>query len=225
MNRGYPHPENVVAPFSLPRFYPIVDTKSPITVMRGPLKVFRTLIEAGARIIQLRHKDAWTRDSFRLAEAMTVLARDAAVTFVVNDRADVALAVGADGVHLGQTDLSPSAVRSFAGDKLIIGLSTHNREQLEAAAREPADYLALGPIFGTQSKERPDPTVGLEGLQLLRGLTNRPLAAIGGITREAAPEIWAAGADSCAVISDMLRDDWRASIQAWVRLAQRDGGT
>jgi thiamine-phosphate pyrophosphorylase len=156
---------------------------------------------------------------------MATAARDAAVTFIVNDRADVALAVGAGGAHLGQADLTPSSVRSFAGEELIVGYSTHNRTQMEEAAREPADYLALGPIFGTQSKERPDATVGLEDLRRWRNLTDRPLVAIGGITRERAPEVWAAGANSCAVIADMLRDDWRSSIEIWTRLAQREGGT
>lgn len=190
------------------------------------LEVCHALLAKGAGIIQLRHKGEWTREVFALAQAMAAAARDASTTFIVNDRADLALAAGADGVHLGQTDLPVSAVRAFAGDRLLIGLSTHNEAQLRAAAGEPADYFAIGPVFGTRSKERPDPVVGVEELRRLRPLCDRPLAAIGGITRESAPAVWAAGAESCAVISDMLRDSWRNSIEDWVRLAQPpEGGT
>ena len=212
-------------PFTLPRFYPIVDTGALHGRDIAPLAVFEALIGAGAGVIQLRHKGEWRREVFSLAGQMAALARNAKVTFIVNDRADGALAVGAAGVHLGQTDLTPSAVRSFAGDRLLIGLSTHNEAQLRCAADEPADYLALGPVFGTQSKERPDPVVGTDALARLRSLTPRPLVAIGGITRENAPAVWSAGADSCAVIADMLRGDWKASIREWARLAQADGGT
>lgn len=204
--------------FALPRFYPILDIRTLRAGDLDPLEVCRELADAGARIVQLRHKDEWTREIFELAEAMAKLCRAAGMTFVVNDRADVALAVGADGVHLGQTDLPPAAVRVFAGDRLLVGLSTHNEAQIEAGAGEPVDYLALGPIFGTQSKERPDPVVGVEQLRRLRPLSPLPLAVIGGLTLEAAPEIFAAGADSCAVISDMLRGDWRASVRKWAGL-------
>ena len=187
----------------------------------------RALIDAGAGIVQLRHKDDWTREVFELAEEIAAIAQDADVTFIVNDRADVALAVGAGGVHLGQTDLRPAAVRAFAGDRLRIGLSTHNEAQLRAAASEPVDYLALGPIFGTQSKEQPDLIVGVEELRRLRPLAEPPLVTIGGITLETAPSVLAAGADSCAVISDMFVGDWRTKIRAWTRfaLSYEDGGT
>jgi thiamine-phosphate pyrophosphorylase len=210
--------------FSLPRFYPILDTGALRARGLDALEVCRALIGRGAGIVQLRHKDEWTRETFELAADMAALAAGAGVTFVVNDRADIALAAGAAGVHLGQTDLRPADVRSFAGERLIIGLSTHNEAQLRAGAGEPVDYLALGPIFGTQSKERADPVVGLEELRRLRPLTSLPLAAIGGIARETAPAVWSSGADSCAVISDILRGDWRDSIEAWVRPAQPAGG-
>ena len=205
--------------FALPRFYPILDTQ--ILSARGldPVEVCRALLDAGAGIIQLRHKEEWTREVFGLAERLARLAEGAGACFIVNDRADIALAVGAAGVHLGQTDLPPAAVRTFAGERLRIGLSTHNEGQLRGAEAEPVDYLALGPIFGTQSKERPDPVVGVDELRRLRPRTARPLVAIGGITRETAPAVWEAGADSCAVISDMLRDDWRASVREWGTLA------
>lgn len=206
--------------FVLPRFYPILDTGALASRGLDPLEVCRALLDAGAGIVQLRHKAEWTRDVFELAERMAELACGARATFIVNDRADAALAVGAGGVHLGQTDLPPTAVRSFAGERLRIGLSTHNEAQLRAAAGEPVDYLALGPIFGTRSKERHDPVVGLEELSRLRPLSPLPLVAIGGLTRDAAQAVWGAGADSCAVIADLLRDDWRASIRTWGRLAR-----
>ncbi|MEZ5394481.1 MAG: thiamine phosphate synthase [Bryobacterales bacterium] len=207
----------------LPRFYPILDTRTLAARGIAPMQAFARLAEVGARIVQLRHKDEWTREIFSLAAEMAEAARKENVTFIVNDRADAALAAGAAGVHLGQTDLTPSQVRSFAGDRLLVGLSTHNETQLRQAASEPADYLALGPIFGTQSKERPDPTVGVDGLRRLRSLTTRPLTVIGGITRGTAPQAWEAGADSCAVIADMLEGDWRESMRQWAELAEGRG--
>ena len=204
--------------FVLPRFYPILDTVVLQTLGLETLEVCRVLLEAGAGIVQLRHKGEWTREMFQTAAELTVMARGSGASFIVNDRADIALAVGATGVHLGQTDLPPKAVRAFARDRLLIGLSTHNEDQLRAAAREPVDYLALGPIFGTQSKERPDPVVGVEELSRIGATASLPLVAIGGIARETASDVWAAGADSCAVISDMVAGDWRTAIRQWVRL-------
>ena len=121
----------------LPRFYPILDTRALQTRQVEPQQAFSRLVEVGARIVQLRHKDEWTRGFFDLAEKMADAARNAGVTFVVNDRADVALAAGAAGVHLGQTDLTPTQVRSFGGDRLLIGLSTHNEAQLREAEGAP----------------------------------------------------------------------------------------
>ena len=136
------------------------------------------------------------------------MARGLGVRVVVNDRADIALAVGADGVHLGQDDLDPSAARRLLGDKFIIGYSTHSVAQAVEAARLPVDYVAVGPIFDTSSKERPDPVVGLEGLRGVRAAVGPvPLVAIGGITRETARAVLAAGADSLALISALVGGD------------------
>ena len=140
------------------------------------------------------------------------------VPLVVNDRADMARLVDA-GLHLGQDDLPPSAARGILGTAML-GFSTHNQAQLRAAANQPADYLALGPIFGTVSKQNPDPVVGLEGLRQGRPLTLRPLVAIGGITRENARAVLHAGADSVAVIGDLFPADGdiAARIGEWARI-------
>lgn len=190
----------------LPDFYPILDEDWLRSSGRDPEEAARRLLKAGAEIIQLRRKSEFTRDAFEQALRLSRLIRGAGARFIVNDRADVALMVEADGVHLGQTDLPPAAVRGFAGDRLLIGYSTHNEEQLRAADAEPVDYLAFGPIFSTGSKRNPDPEVGLDQLRRMRALTRKPLVAIGGINRERAADVRAAGADSVAVISAV--DDW-----------------
>jgi thiamine-phosphate pyrophosphorylase len=136
----------------------------------------------------------------------------------VNDRADIARLASA-ALHLGQDDLTPTDARRVVSAGTIIGFSTHNERQLREAANEPADYLAFGPIFGTVSKQNPDPVVGVEELRRLRPLTDRPLVAIGGITRANAPDVLAAGADSVAVIGDLFPDDGdiRARVEEWIR--------
>jgi thiamine-phosphate pyrophosphorylase len=123
----------------------------------------------------------------------------------MNDRADLCLAAGFDGLHVGQDDLSPESARSIIGTDLWLGVSTHNPEQLAEADVTSADYLAIGPVFATASKVNPDPVVGLEGLRRARELTRKPLVAIGGITRANARSVIGAGADAVAVISDLLR--------------------
>ena len=159
-------------------------------------------LEGGARILQIRHKTSWSREVFDLAEKLSSLCRAAGVPFVVNDRADYAAILGA-ALHLGQEDLLPSDARCVVGGETIVGYSTHNPDQMIAADAEPVDYVAFGPMFSTVSKERPDPTVGVEGLKAVRALTKRPLVAIGGITRGNARECWSAGADSVAIIADL----------------------
>jgi len=126
------------------------------------------------------------------------------VTFVVNDRADVALAAEASGVHVGQEDLGAEAARSVIGDGKLLGVSTHNLEQFKQAAATSADYVAVGPVFSTSTKANPDPVVGIELIRQVRSLTDKPIVAIGGITLERAAEVIQAGADSVAVISDIL---------------------
>jgi len=139
------------------------------------------------------------------------------VRLIMNDRADLCLAAEFDGVHVGQEDLSAEAVRRIIGPERWLGVSTHNPEQLGEADLTSADYLAIGPVFATSSKERPDPVVGLEGVRRARQLTRKPLVAIGGITRANAASVIEAGADSVAVISDLLRDP-RKSAEEFLRI-------
>ena len=151
------------------------------------------------------------------------------VRYILNDRVDVALMLHADGVHLGQEDLPPVKVRgmlssaggAMVGSGLIIGYSTHNREQFLAGDREPVDYLAIGPMFPTGSKENPDPIVGVAGLVELRSLTAKPLVAIGGITCDNAGAVLAAGADAVAVISDLLAEDLDARFEEWLTVTRQ----
>jgi thiamine-phosphate pyrophosphorylase len=203
----------------LPSFYPILDTESAARRKADPVDVASRILEAGAQILQFRHKGFWSRSVFETLERVAELCRKAGVIFVVNDRADMAKLAGA-ALHLGQDDLPPSAARNVVGTATTIGFSTHNEAQLRAAAEEPADYLALGPIFGTASKANPDPTVGVEGLRRLRSLTGRPLVAIGGITRENARTVLDAGADSVAVIGDLFPEDGNIAhrVKEWLAI-------
>lgn len=185
----------------LPAFYPIIDD----------VAAAEALLEAGARILQFRHKGFFSRAAFEEASRISELCRQAGALFVVNDRADIAKLLDA-GLHLGQDDLSPADARRILPAPSIIGFSTHNEQQLRAGDAEPVDYLAIGPIFPTRSKLNPDPIVGLDRLRSLRALTQKPLVAIGGITRELAPQVFEAGADSVAVISDLFPqpEEWIA---------------
>jgi thiamine-phosphate pyrophosphorylase len=187
----------------LPRVYPIIDTATLERLSFNPVHAAAALLEGGARIVQYRHKSFWSREIFAQAEEVASLCRGASALFIVNDRADYAGLLHA-GLHLGQDDLLPADARSVIGDEPAIGFSTHNPDQMRAAESEPVDYVAFGPVFTTASKDRPDPTVGIEGLRTVRGLTRRPLVAIGGITRENASICWSAGTDSVAVIADLL---------------------
>jgi thiamine-phosphate pyrophosphorylase len=209
----------MVPPMLLPVLYPILDTG---TVKRrgiGVVAAAAQILEAGARIIQFRHKGFFSRDVFAEMEQVAALCREARATFVVNDRADVARLTGA-GLHLGQEDLTPADARRVVGPDMLIGYSTHNQLQFCEALGQPADYLAFGPIFSTASKKNPDPVVGLEELSRLRTLTKRPLVAIGGITRANARSVLGAGADSVAVIGDLFPEDGnvRARVEEWLRI-------
>ncbi|MGO9086240.1 MAG: thiamine phosphate synthase [Candidatus Sulfotelmatobacter sp.] len=139
------------------------------------------------------------------------------VRLIMNDRADLCLAADFDGVHVGQEDLSPESVRKIVGPDRWLGVSTHNPEQIREADQTSADYLAIGPVFPTSSKERPDPVVGLDGVRRARALTHKPLVAIGGITRANARSVIEAGAESVALISDLLRDP-RKSAEEFLRV-------
>lgn len=190
------------------RLYAILDVD--LLVVRGldARDVFDAWLDAGVRLIQLRAKSLPSGAMLDLADALAVQARAAGATFIVNDRADVARLSGADGVHVGQTDLAPADARAVVGDAAVVGVSTHNDEQARRAVSEAVNYVAIGPVFSTSSKERPDPVVGLDGVRRARAIVSDaaglPLVAIGGITLERATSVIEAGADSVAVISDLL---------------------
>ncbi|MGH9788508.1 MAG: thiamine phosphate synthase, partial [Candidatus Acidiferrales bacterium] len=160
----------------------------------------------GVRLVQLRAKQASSRELLSAAREL-LAALPSSCSLIVNDRADVVALAGAAGVHLGQDDLPAAAAREVLGPGKLIGLSTHNAEQVQAAASAAVDYLAFGPIFATTSKYKPARVVGCDGLREVRSLTKKPLVAIGGITPENAGQVVAAGADSVAVISGWLAAD------------------
>ena len=174
------------------------------------------LAAAGCTLLQYRNKSGNARRM--LDEARELRARlGATVKLIMNDRADLCLAAGFDGLHVGQDDLSPESARSIIGGNRWLGVSTHNPEQLAEAGKTSADYLAIGPIFATASKANPDPVVGLEGIRRARELTPKPLVAIGGITRANARSVIEAGADTVAVISDLLPDP-RKSAEEFLKI-------
>ncbi|HEX8185825.1 MAG TPA: thiamine phosphate synthase [Blastocatellia bacterium] len=188
---------------TLPKLYPITDAR--ISGMSHARQVER-LAEGGATFIQLREKHASPREFYAEALKAIQVARRLGVRVIINDRVDIAMAVGADGVHLGQDDLPPEKARALLGENRIIGFSTHNLKQALGANSAPVDYIAIGPAFETSTKEKPDPTVGLERISEIRRNTSKPLVAIGGITLERARAVIEAGADSVAVISDLYSD-------------------
>jgi thiamine-phosphate pyrophosphorylase len=153
--------------------------------------------------MQYRHKHAPAGEMLKVSRQLAASLQPQGITFIVNDRPDVSSMADASGVHVGQDDLGVEATRTLVGEKLI-GISTHNLEQFEKAAGSSADYIAVGPIFATNSKANPDPVVGMELIRRVRGLTAKPIVAIGGIKLENAAKVIAAGADSVAVISDVL---------------------
>ena len=187
-----------------PKLYPITDVG--LSGLSHAEQVVR-LCEGGATLAQLREKNLSPREFFKQAEEAMRVAREHGVRIIINDRVDIALALKSDGVHLGQNDLPPEAARRLLGDKAIIGFSTHNIEQAIQAAKLPVDYVAIGPIFATSTKKNPDPAVGLLGLlQVRKAVGEMPLVAIGGITRENASDILAAGADAVALISAIISE-------------------
>jgi thiamine-phosphate pyrophosphorylase len=191
----------------LPKVYPITDTH--LTGLSHAQQVAR-LIEGGASLIQLRDKDAAPQEFYREAAAALQIARDHNARLIINDRVDIALALKADGVHLGQTDLPVEAARSLLGKDAIIGFSTHNLQQAKSATDMPVDYIAFGPVFQTSSKENPEPVAGLSALREARAIIGSlPLVAIGGITVANALEVLHAGADALATIAELLADPMR----------------
>lgn len=186
----------------MPRLYVILDAG----MLTEPARVTaEKLMQAGVRLLQYRDKKAAARQLWSESRAIAQAARAANCGFFVNDRPDIAYLAGADGVHVGQEDLAAEEARAVVGPERWVGVSTHNLKQFEEAAATSADYIAVGPIFPTSSKANPDPVVGTELLRRVRALTKKPIVAIGGITLDRAPEVLAAGADSVAVISDILQ--------------------
>jgi thiamine-phosphate pyrophosphorylase len=199
----------------LPRLYPIVDA-SCFREYAALFAASEDLAAAGCTLLQYRDKSGNARQM--LDQARELRARlGPSVKLIMNDRADLCLAAAFDGLHIGQDDLSPESARRIIGPDRRLGVSTHNPEQLAEADKTSADYLAIGPVFATSSKVNPDPTVGLEGVRRARELTNKPLVAIGGITRSNARSVIDAGADSVAVISDLLRDP-RKSAEEFLKV-------
>jgi thiamine-phosphate pyrophosphorylase len=193
----------------LPRLYAILDT-SCFPDGAAMFGAAEQLVAAGCSLLQYRNKFGNARQILDQARELKRLV-GSRVRLVMNDRADLCLAAGFDGLHVGQDDLSPEAVRSIIGPERWLGVSTHNPEQLAEADLSSADYLAIGPVFATSSKANPDPVVGLAGVRRARELTRKPLVAIGGITRVNARSVIDAGADAVAVISDLLREPGKSA--------------
>ncbi len=189
---------------TLPKLYPITDTRiSGLT----HLEQVRRMIAGGASLIQLRDKTMSSGAFFRAASEAVEFAHVHDVKIIINDRVDLALAAGADGVHVGQDDISPVQARKLLGDQKIIGFSTHSLEQVTAALGLPIDYLAIGPVFATSTKADPDPVTGLSGVEdACRTAGSIPVVAIGGIDRSNAATVLESGANCVAVIRDLISD-------------------
>lgn len=186
---------------ALPKVYVILDAA---LIHEPAAKIAGQLLDAGVRLLQYRAKNAPARETLAVAKQLVELAHKKGAAFFLNDRPDLAYLAGADGVHVGQDDLSVEQARAIVGLGRRVGVSTHNRKQFERALATSADYIAIGPIFSTTSKANPDPVVGTDLIRELRPLTTKPIVAIGGIRLERAAEVIQAGADSVAVISDIL---------------------
>src|SRR5215510_4003522 len=194
---------NAIPPRFLSSLYIILDPS--VYPSRPLIEVLRTAAGAGASLFQYRNKTASMKEAYAEALALRQAAVELGVRFIVNDRCDLALAVDADGVHLGQGDLPLNLARKVMGIEKLIGVSTHNSDQVREATAGKADYLGFGPIFTPGSKQDHDPIVGLEGLRAMRGLTALPVFAIGGIQIDRAGEVIQAGANGVAVISAILK--------------------
>lgn len=184
-----------------PPFYAIMDA---VLLSTSELALAEMLAQAGVELIQYRNKQASSRALFEVSRDLAKQLSPRGVRLIVNDRADIAALAGAAGVHVGQEDLGVEQARAICGPHRWVGVSTHTLEEVECAEATSADYIAVGPIFATQTKEKPDPVVGLEFIRHARRLTRKPLVAIGGITLESAAEVYAAGADSLAVARNLL---------------------
>jgi len=200
---------------SWPRLYAILDT-SCFPDSQALFSTAEELVAGGATLLQYRNKSG---NAGEMLEQSRELRRrlGSSVRLIMDDRADLCVAAGFDGVHVGQEDLSPAGARKVVGETLCLGVSTHNPEQVKEADRTSADYVAIGPVFSTASKVNPDPVIGLEGVRKARALTRKPLVAIGGINRANCRSVIEAGADSVAVISDLMREP-RKSAEDFFRI-------
>jgi thiamine-phosphate pyrophosphorylase len=206
-------------PLRLPPLYPILDLGALGARGLAPLDVLGVWLASGVTFWQLRAKGVPSGALLDLIDTAVERTHRAGARIIVNDRADLALVAGADGVHVGQTDLPPAAVRRISGESFLVGRSTHTVGQVDAACREPVSYVAIGPVFATASKVgATDPPVGIEGVRNAAGRAaarQLPVVAIGGVTLERAPSLLAAGAASVAVISDLLTGDSAARIRQY----------
>jgi thiamine-phosphate pyrophosphorylase len=210
-----PHSPLILSAMWATRLYAILDSSNfPDT--EALCLAASELVAGGVTLLQYRNKSDNSREM--LEQARELKRRlGPSIKLIMNDRADLCLAAGFDGVHVGQDDLSPAGARAVIGDSLWLGVSTHNSEQLAAADKTSATYLAIGPVFATQSKGNPDPVIGLDGVRRARALTRKPLVAIGGITRGNCQSVIEAGADSVAVISDLILEP-RKSAEEFFRI-------
>jgi thiamine-phosphate pyrophosphorylase len=203
----------------LPRLYAVLDADVCARAGRHPLSVAEAFLAGGATLVQWRAKSWDSGPLYDMAEALVARA-GARARIIVNDRADVAALTGAAGVHLGQDDLPVSDARTICGPAALVGLSTHDEAQLDAALDEPVSYVAVGPVFGTATKDTGYAAVGLDMVErcarkaVARGV---PLVAIGGLTLERAPSVIAAGASAVCVISDLLAGDPATRVAAYLR--------
>jgi thiamine-phosphate pyrophosphorylase len=207
-----------MARLDLPRFYPILDAG---LLLRSGLSIegfAHELRAAGIRFLQYRDKEAADELLLQRAAILRGIFPASDSCLILNDRVPLVVYAGYDGVHVGQEDLSPADARARVGPGVMVGISTHGESQLLLAADNPVDYVAIGPVFATSSKQVPDPVVGLEGVRRARALTDKPLVAIGGITRANCAAVIEAGADSVAVISDLIQSPGKSVEEFFSRL-------
>jgi len=212
-----------------PPLYAIIDAA--LLKKTSELSFVEMMAESGVELLQYRNKRASSRELFEASQSISAtlsrLAKPGSYKprFIVNDRADIAVLANAQGVHVGQQDLNVEEARAIVGPDILVGVSTHSLEQLDAADKTSADYIAFGPIFPTSSKENPDPVVGLHLLREARQHTRKPLVAIGGITLERAAEVFRAGANSLAVAGDLIvAENPAARAQLFLKQAARARG-
>jgi thiamine-phosphate pyrophosphorylase len=198
---------------NLPKLYPILDAGLLRSAGLSLESFARDLRSAGVTFLQYRDKSASDDEVLAAAVLLRSIFPREETTLILNDRAHLCLVAGFDGVHLGQYDMPPARARTLLGPEHVLRLSTHNPEQVRLADAAPADYVAIGPVYATGSKENPDPMVGLEGVTHARRLTAKPLVAIGGITRETMGAVLSAGADAVAMISALLPGEGRSAVE------------